>query len=149
MALKSDLNGIMLGWQDKCFKGTPTVPQIKRAWSENRFAMVVYLAGLKKGMEAAYEAIRAVWADVQKGDYEIGHDQAEGRWYVNRLQDEGIWAFQDSIPTVSRPAVEYWNKGRLWEGIYLAGVRRGWIIVRDYLFQGFTQVWVENHGFPD
>ncbi|MFH2074037.1 MAG: hypothetical protein ABIJ57_01645 [Pseudomonadota bacterium] len=151
MALKADLNDYMVGWQDLCFKNTPTVPQLKRAWQENRFAMVVYLCGLKKGMEDAYEAIRDVWINkvVKASDYEIGHDQAEGQWFVNKLQDEGVWLYKDQIPTAYRPGMEYWNKGKLWEGIYLAGVRRGWIIVRGYIFERFKQSWVQDHGFPE
>jgi len=153
MGLNADLTGYMLTWQDRVFKGTPTVPQLKRAWQAKQFAWVVYLAGLKKGMDDAYNGIRKVWIDgvAKAGDYEVGTGgKQEGIWFVQVLQEQGIWQYKGQIPKSIRIATDYWNVGKLWEAIYLAGVRRGWIMVYEILIhQTFQQSWRPDLGFPE
>lgn len=149
MGLHSNFNDFMLAWERSAIKGTPTISQIKQAWVENRFAMVVYLCGLKKGMGDAYDSVKTHWAARLQESKTYGPSEADGTWFLNALQQQTWWASKDSIPTNMRPAVEYWNKGKLWEGLYLAGVRRGWMTIRDYLFGSFQQRWVQNLGFPD
>ncbi|MDD5531260.1 MAG: hypothetical protein PHC52_00555 [Syntrophales bacterium] len=149
MGLHPNFNEYMLAWERDAIKGTPTVSQIKQAWVENRFAMVVYLAGLKRGMSDGYDAVKAYWDGKLRESKTYGPAEADGTWYLNELQNQSWWAFKDSIPTSLRPATEYWNKGKLWEGLYLAGVRRGWMTIREYIFKNFQQRWVQNNGFPD
>jgi len=140
----------MLAWEGSVFNNTPTVPDLKRAWTEKKYAMCVYLAGLKVGMDAAYKSVRLAWDDFGKFPQEYGRNNQEIIYIFNFIQDNSWWLHKDKIPKHTRVASEFWNKGEILEGLYLAGIRRGWILVREFYFTAFTALkkLVQDKGFP-
>jgi hypothetical protein len=155
MALKEDLQARMVGWENDVLATIPNVNDVKRYWAEEKYLMVPYIAGLKKGMEDCYAAIKHIWIDkvAKGGDYIVGSaGKADGIWFVNFLQTGSVWdeAKKKMIPSELRISKEYWNKGQLWEGAYLSGIRQGWYEIWAKIFSvAFPGVdWVQNQGFP-
>lgn len=153
MALKEDLHARMVHWEGEVLKAIPNVNDVKRYWAEEKYLMVPYIVGLKVGMAKCYDSIRHVWIDgvVKGGDYIVGSaGKSDGIWFVNALQTGSVWKDKTMIPTEIRISKEYWNKGKLWEGAYLSGIRQGWYETWAKIFNvAFPGVnWVQNHGFP-
>jgi len=149
MGLVADLNNKMIEWESNVFKTTPTVPDIKRAWADKQYAMCVYLVGLKKGMDAAYKSVRKVWDFHLQLGWDVGQNKEEGIAFFNAIQ-EGSWLKDKNlIPKHTRVASEFWNQGKILEGLYLAGIRRGWIQSREIFWTPWVGLkWIQDKGFP-